>query len=174
MNLNQRPSGDNKLILVGTIAVLVIGLLACTFVINLISSGAAALIPLAAGALLLLGNGREALSFWRLRKAGSPLFNTMVGLALILFGIGTTIFGGNFLRFIFYGPALALLVLALPMALGRPSLYNTYSQWARRSGEAARAVLRGNRRAPSPRQTIQLDPQQDVYSSTTQRENQRQ
>ena len=93
---------------------------------------------LAAGILLVLGNLRDLIANPYPLRSSTALLNTMIGAGLIFFWLGRG-FG-----WIWYVPALALVLSAAPLMIGRASVYGVYVGAARNIvGGVWRAV--GNR-----------------------------
>lgn len=162
--LNQRNTSD-KLVIFGAVAALIVLVVLCIFLTNLVTNITSAFIPLVAGSMLLVGNAGSLLNLVRSRKPSPAVFNAMIGLALVLFGLGTTIFGNTWLRILLYAPGIGLLLMALPIALSKPSMFGTYRRWGGRVTGAMRRVKRrgsnvtsGSFNTSSGQQTIQLDP----------------
>ena len=148
--LNNRTASD-KLVILGSLIALVLVVMIFAFFANIISNFAQSLMPLFAGSLLLVGNRREVAELMRTRQPSAAALNAMIGLSLICFGLGVAFFGGTFLRFVFYLPGMLLLLGALPIALGRPSIYNSYRSWASTTKDAfKRVVKRSPRQSPAP------------------------
>ena len=173
--MNGRTTSD-KLVIFGSIAALLVALVACIFLTNLVLNFATAFIPLFTGALLLLGNRTAVFELFRTRTPSLPVFNAMIGVSLILIGLGTAFFGGTWLRVVLYAPAIAMLLAALPIALSKPAMFSTYKAWWDKSTGAFRRV-KNNYNRPSMVQgqfnpqtgqpTIQLDPN-DVQQTANQ------
>jgi hypothetical protein len=90
-----------------------------------------------AGALLLLANVRELLGQSYERHSNTALLNTMVGGALVFAWLS------QFLGGLMWIPAIALLAFATPLAVGRASVYATYTRTARSMlGQASQVVSR--------------------------------
>ncbi len=172
--INRRYTSD-KLVIFGSLIALVVLLAVCFFLTNLVMNFVSAFIPLATGAMLLIGNRRELIDLVRTRQPSTTVLNAMIGLALVCFGLGVAFFGGSALRVLFYGPGMALLLLALPAAIGRPSIYNSYRSWGTSVVDALKRMRRGGGSSTSPHQpaaapqtfnttsdqeTVKLDPTQ--------------
>ena len=121
---------------VGIAAVLLVSLVG-----GLLSAGVQAYFALAVGALLLLGNLRDLLP-GAAANQGSALMNALLGVALILFFLGGA-FG-----WIWYVPALALLVAALPLGLRRAAVYTAYLDAGRTMANGVRRVVGARSRIP--------------------------
>ena len=119
---------------IGILAVIIISVIG-----GLLSAGVQAYFAVAAGALLVLANLRDLLS-----GAGSSaaLMNTMVGAGLIFFFLGSA-FG-----WVWYIPALLLLVAATPLALRRADVYNVCLGAARSMAVNVRRAVGGRTRLP--------------------------
>ncbi len=119
---------------IGILAVIIISVIG-----GLLSAGVQAYFAVAAGALLVLANLRDLLSG---AVAGAALMNTMVGAALIFFFLGSA-FG-----WIWYIPALLLLIAATPLALRRVDVYTIYLDAARSIAVNLRRAAGGRTRLP--------------------------
>lgn len=119
---------------IGILAVIIISVIG-----GLLSAGVQAYFAVAAGALLVLANLRDLLS-----GAGNSaaLMNTMVGVALIFFFLGSA-FG-----WVWYIPALLLLIAATPLALRRVDVYTIYLDAARSIAVNVRRAAGGRTRLP--------------------------
>jgi hypothetical protein len=171
MMMNGNRSTSDKLVIFGSIAALLVVVVLCIFLTNLILNFTAAFVPLVTGALLLIGNRAGLIELLRTRQPSPTVLNAMIGMALLLFGLGTTFFGTTWLRVLFYAPAMGLMLLALPVALSKPAMYSTYRNWGNSAMGAIRRVTnRGGQTNPTAstingsfdqtrgQQTIDLDP----------------
>ncbi len=169
--MNGRRITSDKLVIFGSIAALLVVVVLCIFLTNMILNFTAAFVPLVTGALLLIGNRAGLIELLRTRQPSPAVLNAMIGMALLLFGMGTTFFGTTWLRVLFYAPAMGLLLLALPVALSKPAMYSTYRSWGNTAMGAIRRVTnRAGRPNPGAstingsfdhsrgQQTIDLDP----------------
>ncbi|HWQ12208.1 MAG TPA: hypothetical protein VNL77_05375 [Roseiflexaceae bacterium] len=121
---------------VGIAAVLLLSLVG-----GLLSAGMQAYFALAVGVLLVLGNVRDLLP-GSMANQGTALMNALLGAALILFFVGSA-FG-----WIWYVPALALLVAALPLGLRRAAVYTAYLDAGRTMVDGVRRVVGSRTRVP--------------------------
>ncbi|MCS6840235.1 MAG: hypothetical protein NZ699_03915 [Roseiflexus sp.] len=121
-------------IAIGIAAVIVISIIG-----GLLSAGVQAYFAVAAGIMLVLANLRDLL---RGVNSGIALMNTMIGAALIFFFLGSA-FG-----WIWYIPALLLLVAAAPLGLRRRDVYNVYVDAARSMAVNIRRAVSGRTRLP--------------------------
>ncbi|MFO7169229.1 MAG: hypothetical protein DIU80_014490 [Chloroflexota bacterium] len=121
---------------VGIAAVLLLSLVG-----GLLSAGMQAYFALAVGALLILGNLRDLLPSM-VPSPGAALMNVLLGVALALFFLGSA-FG-----WIWYIPALALLIAALPLALRRAVVYSAYLDAGRTMVDGVRRVVGSRARIP--------------------------
>jgi len=119
---------------IGILAVVII-----SFIGGLLSAGVQAYFAVAAGALLVLANLRDLLSG---TGSSAALMNTMVGAGLIFFFLGSA-FG-----WVWYIPAVLLLVAATPLALRRADVYNVYLGAARSMAVNVRRAVGGRTRLP--------------------------
>jgi len=170
--MNGKRTTSDKLVIFGSVAALLVVVVLCVFLTNLILNFTAAFVPLVTGTLLLIGNRAALFELIRTRQPSPAVLNAMIGMALLLFGLGTTFFGTTFLRVLFYAPAMGLLLLALPVALSKPAMYSTYRTWGtsvmgalrrvtNRGGRpttAAGSTINGNFDYTRGQQTIDLDP----------------
>jgi hypothetical protein len=171
MMMNGRRSTSDKLVIFGSVAALLVVVLLCWFLTNMIVNFTSGFVPLVTGAMLLIGNRAGLIELIRTRQPSPTVLNAMIGVALLLFGLGTTIFGTTPPVILFYAPAMALLLVALPVALSKPAMYSTYRNWANSAMGAIRRVTnRGGQVNPAAstingsfdhsrgQQTIDLDP----------------
>jgi hypothetical protein len=122
------------------VAVAIVAVIAISLVGGLLSAGMQAYFALGAGVLLLLGNVRELVSYGQ--NAGAALMNTLIGGALVLF------FLGNAFGWVWYIPALALLLAALPLGLRRAAVYTAYLDAARTMSNTVRRAVGSRSRIP--------------------------
>jgi hypothetical protein len=140
---NNRPNGGLVIptlyiyVAIGILAVIVVSLVG-----GLLSAGVQAYFALAAGILLLLGNVRDLVRPAYGQAAGGALMNTLIGAALALFFLGGA-FG-----WVWYVPALLLLVLALPLGMRRAAVYTAYLDTARTVGDGVRRAVGSKVRLP--------------------------
>lgn len=106
---------------------------------GLLSAGVQAYFAVAAGILLVLANLRDLLSGV---NSSAALMNTMIGAALIFFFLGSA-FG-----WIWYIPALLLLIAAAPLGLRRADVYQVYIDAARSMAVNVRRAVSGRTRVP--------------------------
>ncbi len=169
--MNGKRIASDKLVIFGSVAVLLVVVMLCIFLTNLIFNFTTAFIPLVTGAMLLIGNRRGLIELIRTRQPSPTVLNAMIGVALLMFGLGTTFFGETWLRVLFYAPAMGLLLLALPVALSKPAMYSTYRSWGSSAMGAIRRVtnrggstsagastINGSFDQTRGQQTIDLDP----------------
>lgn len=163
----RNSATNNRLVIIGGIVAIVIVLLILSFVANLLSQGLTALLPLVAGALLVMANRKEAMSLWRARQANPALASALIGLSLILYGVGATLFSGAIFRAIFFIPSVLVLIMALPMAIGKPELFRTYGSWI----SSLTGRVRGRQQMQQPTQQINItqpNQQQQWYDQNRQ------
>lgn len=106
---------------------------------GLLSAGVQAYFAVAAGILLVLANLRDLLNGI---NSSAALMNTMIGAALIFFFLGSA-FG-----WVWYIPALLLLVAATPLGLRRAEMYHVYLDAARSMAVNVRRIVGGRTRLP--------------------------
>ncbi len=119
---------------IGIAAIIVVSIIG-----GLLSAGVQAYFAVAAGILLVLANLRDLLSG---TNSSAALMNTMIGAALIFFFLGSA-FG-----WIWYIPALLLLVAAVPLGLRRADVYTVYLDAARSMATNVRRAVGGRTRLP--------------------------
>lgn len=95
-------------------------LLGIWLVSGIFSAGVEGYFALVAGALLVLGNLRDLIANPYPTRSNVALLNTMLGGGLIFFWLGKG-FG-----WIWYVPAVLLVLMAAPLMLGRASVYGAY------------------------------------------------
>jgi hypothetical protein len=159
---------SDKLVIFGSVAALVVVIVLMIFLINLASNLVEALLPLVAGTLLLLANRAALMEFVRVRKASPAMTNAVIGLGLLFFGLGKTVGGESWLRVLFYLPGFVLMLMALPLALGRNASFDMYRKWGANAVGAGQRVWGARRSRPGTvagsfnrnagQPTVQLDP----------------
>ena len=159
---------SDKLVIFGSVAALIVVIVLAIFLINLASNLVEALLPLVAGSLLLLANRASLLEFVRARRASPAMTNAVIGLGLVLFGLGKTVGGDSWLRVLFYLPGFILMLMAVPLALGRNASFDMYRQWGATAAAAGQRVwgsrrsqpgtVAGNFNRSAGQPTVQLDP----------------
>ncbi len=119
---------------IGIAAVIIVSIIG-----GLLSAGVQAYFAVAAGILLVLANLRDLLGG---TNSGAALMNTMIGAALIFFFLGSA-FG-----WVWYIPALLLLVAAAPLGVRRADVYTVYLDAARSMATNVRRAVGGRTRLP--------------------------
>ncbi len=119
---------------IGIAAIIVVSIIG-----GLLSAGVQAYFAVAAGILLVLANLRDLLSG---TNNSAALMNTMIGAALIFFFLGSA-FG-----WVWYIPALLLLVAAAPLGVRRADVYTVYLDAARSMATSVRRAVGGRTRLP--------------------------
>ncbi len=120
----------------------ILAIIAVSLIGGLLSAGVQAYFAVAAGALLVLANLRDLLGGRAGMNSGAALMNTLVGAALIFFFLGSA-FG-----WIWYIPALLLLIAAIPLGLRRAAVYTAYLDAARSMAVGVRRAVSGRTRLP--------------------------
>ena len=121
----------------------VVGLLVGMYLVyQLLTAGLQAYLAVVAGVMLLIGNAPELVRALQRREIGLAMLNTLVGLALVCYFIGSLIAG-----IIFWPLALLLLVLALPLTINRAGIAGAYLRGARQLFGQARQVMRWRSRS---------------------------
>lgn len=119
----------------------IIGVLVAIYLLyGLLTAGFQAYIALVAGIMLLIGNLPELMRTLQQRFLGTSMFNTLIGLALISYFLGSVALG-----IVFYPLALLLLIAALPLVLNRAAATRVYLNGARNVASQARMLLRSRR-----------------------------
>lgn len=114
------------------VGMIILSLLALFFVLRVLEVPLVMHFSLASGALLLVANLRELLGSSYEQHNSTALLNSLVGGGLVFAWIS------QFLGPLFWVPAIALLAVAAPLALGRASVYRSYMYTARGMIDTAR------------------------------------
>lgn len=141
---------SDKLVIFGSVVALIVVIVLSIFLINLASNLVEALLPLVAGTLLMLANRGAVIQLIRTRQASPAMTSAVIGLALVLFGLGKTVGGESWLRVLFYLPGFILMLMALPLSLGRNASFDMYRKWGSSAANAGRRVWGGRRGAAAP------------------------
>lgn len=116
----------------------IIGVLVAIYLLyGLLTAGVQAYIALIAGAMLLVGNLPDLAKSLQQRQLGTAMFNTLVGLALVCYFLGSWIS-----QIVFYPLAIVLLLAAAPLAINRVGATKAYIGMARGLIGQARQLLR--------------------------------
>lgn len=119
------------------VALAVVALVTVYFLINFINTSLVIHFGVFAGALLLVANLRELIGNSYAQRSGTALLNCMIGAALVFAWLSQV--ASQFM----WIPAIALVAIATPLAIGRASVYSSYVAAARTAvGTARRAVGR--------------------------------
>ena len=102
---------------------LLVGML---LIYRLLTAGLQSYLALIAGVMLLIGNAPELVHSLQRRDLGAAMLNTLVGLALVSYFIGSIV-----LKVVFWPVALVLLALAIPLVFNRAQMAGTYLNTAR-------------------------------------------
>ncbi|HEX6287684.1 MAG TPA: hypothetical protein VFZ66_00765 [Herpetosiphonaceae bacterium] len=135
--MNGRSRNQTWLYILALVGVLV----AIYFVYQLLTAGLQAYLALIAGVMLLLGNLPELVRSLQLRTLDKSMLNTLVGLALICYFLGTII-----LTPLFWPLSILMLVAALPLTLNRVGVARAYLNAARGLVGQARHLIRYRQR----------------------------
>jgi uncharacterized membrane protein YdbT with pleckstrin-like domain len=111
-------------------------------VYHLLTAGLQSYLALIAGAMLLVGNAPELLQSMQRRDLGVAMLNTLVGLGLISYFVGSII-----LKIVFWPVALVLLALAIPLVFNRAKTAGAYLNTARLLLIQARQLMRARSRS---------------------------
>jgi hypothetical protein len=112
-------------------------LVGMVIVYRLLTAGLQSYLALIAGTMLLVGNAPELLQSMQRRDLGAAMLNTLVGLALVSYFVGSIL-----LRAIFWPIAIVLLALAIPLVFNRARMAGTYLNTARLLLIQARQLMR--------------------------------
>lgn len=103
------------------------GLLVGIYIVyGLLTAGVQAYLALIAGVMLLIGNAPELVRALQRRDFGIAMLNTLIGVALVSFFIGSVA-----LKIVFWPIAIVTLALAVPLVFGRAKVAASYANTAR-------------------------------------------
>lgn len=131
--MNGRSRNQNLIYIFAIIGVLV----AIYILYGLLTAGVQAYIALIAGVMLLIGNMPELVRSVQQRSFGTPMFNSLIGLSLVSYFLGSALS-----QIIFYPLTIVLLLAALPLAINRAGATRAYLGAARTLASQARTLLR--------------------------------
>lgn len=117
------------------IAVGLFFLLVLYFLTRLLNTSLVLHFSLLSGALLLLANLRELIGKSYGQHASTALLNVMIGTSLLF------AWSSQIISSVMWAPAVALFIVAAPLALGRASIYRSYIQTARGAIQNIRQVV---------------------------------
>lgn len=135
--MNGRNRNQNLIYIFALVGVLV----AIYFLYGLLTAGVQAYVALIAGVMLLIGNLPELVRTLQQRLMGTAMFNTLIGLALISYFLGSA-----WATWIFYPLTIVLLLAALPLAINRAGATRAYLNTARNVAGQVRGLLRMRQR----------------------------
>jgi hypothetical protein len=135
--MNGRFRNQNWLYILALIGVLV----AIYVVYQLLTAGLQSYLALIAGVMLLIGNLPELTRSLQGRIIDNSLLNTLVGLALIAYFIGSIV-----LAPLFWSLSILMLFAALPLTLNRASVARAYINGARNLFTQALHLIRYRQR----------------------------
>lgn len=135
--MNGRSRNQTLLYVLALVGVLV----AIYFVYQLLTAGLQAYLALIAGVMLLIGNLPELVRSLQQRELGHVMLNTLVGVALICYFIGSIIAAP-----LFWSLSILSLIAALPLTLNRAAVARTYVNAARNMAAQARHLIRYRQR----------------------------
>ncbi|NOK60781.1 MAG: hypothetical protein GFH27_549289n236 [Chloroflexi bacterium AL-W] len=107
------------------IGIAVVAIIALYFITQFLNTSLVMHFGVVAGALLLLANLRELLGQSFSQRSSTALLNCLIGGALVCAWLS------QIAGVLFWVPALILLGIAVPLSIGRASVYSTYVQTAR-------------------------------------------
>lgn len=93
---------------------------------RLLTAGLQSYVALFAGVMLLIGNIPELVKGVQQRLLGLPLFNILIGAALVLYFLGIVVS-----KLVFFPLTILLLLAALPLAINRAGATRAYLNGAR-------------------------------------------
>jgi len=93
---------------------------------RLLTAGLQSYVALIAGLMLLVGNIPELVKGMQQRLMGLPLFNTLIGAALVFYFLGIVVS-----KIVFFPLTILLLLAALPLAINRAGATRAYLNTAR-------------------------------------------
>jgi hypothetical protein len=131
--MNRRPQAQTLLYILALVGVL----FGIYFVYQLLTAGLQAYLALIAGVMLVIGNLPELARALQQRTLSAPLHNTLIGLALICYFIGSII-----AQMIFWPLSIVMLFAALPLTLNRAPIARAYLNGARNLASQARHLIR--------------------------------
>lgn len=117
------------------IGIAAILLIALALLIRMLDTSLVMHFGLVAGGLLLLANVRELLGHAYAQHNSTALLNSLIGGALICAWLSQILSG------LLWIPALLLIGVAIPLVLGRSSVYLTYMQMARNAVNGVRRAV---------------------------------
>ena len=135
--MNRRPQTQTLLYILALVGVL----FGIYVVYQLLTAGLQAYLALIAGAMLLIGNLPELVRSLQQRAIGTALHNTLIGLALVCYFVGSII-----AQMIFWPLSIVMLFAALPLTLNRASVARAYLNGARTLASQALHLLRYRQR----------------------------
>jgi hypothetical protein len=135
--MNGRSRNQTWLYILALIGVLV----AIYFVYQLLTAGLQAYLALIAGVMLLIGNFPELVRALQQRRIDSSMLNTLVGIGLVAYFIGSIV-----LAPLFWSLSILMLIAALPLTLNRASVARAYMNGARSLFSQARHLIRFRQR----------------------------
>ena len=114
------------------------GLLVGMFLVyRFLTAGLQSYLAVIAGIMLLIGNAPELVRALQRREIGLAMLNTLVGLSLVSFFLGSLI-----AKIVFWPLAILLLALALPLTVNRAGVARAYLRGARQIFGQARQLAR--------------------------------
>ena len=120
-----------------------VGLLVGMYLVyRLLTAGLQSYVAVIAGVMLLIGNAPDLVRSLQRREWGLAMHNTLIGLALVSYFVGSLI-----LRVVFWPLALVLLVLALPLTVNRAGVAGAYLRTIRQLFWQARQLIAWRSRA---------------------------
>jgi hypothetical protein len=108
---------------------------------RLLTAGLQSYLALIAGTMLVVGNIGDLTRSLQQRLLGVAMLNTLVGLALISYFLGTIV-----LHLLFWPLSVILLIAAAPLTINRAAVARTYLNGARTLVTQARVLLRARQR----------------------------
>lgn len=117
-------------------------LVGMVLVYRLLTAGLQSYLAAIAGTMLLIGNAPDLVRSLQRRDIGVAMLNTLVGVALVTYFVGSLI-----LPVVFWPIALVMLALAVPLVFNRARVAGTYLNTARLLLMQARQLARTRSRS---------------------------
>ncbi len=112
---------------------------------RLLTAGLQSYLALIAGVMLVIGNLGDLTRSLQHRQLGVAMLNTLVGLGLISYFLGTIV-----LKILFWPLAIILLIAAAPLTINRADVARTYLNAARTLANQALVLIRARQRTYKP------------------------
>lgn len=117
------------------VAVGIVALLAIYTLTRFLNTSLVVHFGMVAGALLILANLRELLGQTYSQHSSTALLNCLIGVALVCAWLS------QIFSMLMWVPAVALLAIAAPLAIGRAGVYSSYMRTARTAFDGVRRTM---------------------------------